>query len=203
MTPMDSPHWDRTRLGAVVGFYAVLSVAAVLWHAVGQESLDPWHVAPRPWSVRVQGALAGLALGGATVVGFRRLYPTWRWLRTLHREVRALLGTPTRTEILILAACSAVGEELFFRGAMMDAWGVGASTIVFALLHVPPRASLWPWTASAFCFGLAFAGLAQWSGSLTGPVLAHFVVNWRNLTFICTRAPEDGPPADASETPRA
>ncbi len=192
--PDRPPHWDRSRLVVVVGFYATLAVAAVLWHAVDQESLDLWHVRPAPWFARVGGLAAGAALGAATVVGFRRLYPRLAWLRTLHADVRALLGTPGRSEVLAIAACSAVGEELFFRGAMLDAWGVWVSSVVFALLHVPPRRSLWPWTASAFAFGLALAGLARWSGSLAGPVLAHFLINWRNLEFISTRTPPDETP---------
>ncbi len=195
--PHRPPLWDRSRLGVVAGFYATLSVAAVLWHAVDQDSLDVWHTAPTPLRVRALGALAGLALGAATVVAFRRLYPHMAWLRTLHREVRALLGAPSRAEVLVLAACSAIGEELFFRGAMMDTWGVLPATVIFALLHVPPRRSLWPWTASAFGMGLCFALLTVWSGSLAGPVLAHFVINWRNLEFIASHPP----PADPANPP--
>ena len=194
------PPWDRSRLGVVAGFYATLSVAAVLWHAVDQDSLDVWHTAPTPPQARALGALTGLALGAATVVAFRRLYPHMAWLQTLHREVRALLGAPSRAEVLVLAACSAIGEELFFRGAMMDAWGVLPATVIFALLHVPPRRSLWPWTASAFVMGLCFALLALWSGSLAGPVLAHFVVNWRNLGYIASTAPPAAP-SDAAPAP--
>jgi membrane protease YdiL (CAAX protease family) len=55
-------------------------------------------------------------------------------------------------------------------------------------LHIPPKRSLWPWTASSFAIGVAFAALTVWTGNLGAAVAAHFVINLQNLIYV-TRTP--------------
>ena len=123
------------------------------------------------------------------MVAFRLLETRMAWLPELHREFRAIFGRPSVRELFLLAASSAIAEELFFRGAMLDAWGVWTSSIVFALLHLPPRRTLWPWTVSSFVLGLGLALLTTWTGNLGAAVAAHFVINMVNLVYITRRAP--------------
>jgi hypothetical protein len=122
-------------------------------------------------------------------VGFRVFERRWSWLPALHREFGAILGRPSGSELIVLAAASAIGEEIFFRGAMLDAWGVWLSSLVFALLHVPPSKQLWPWTASAGVLGLGLGALTVLTGNLGAAVVAHFVINLMNLVHITRRAP--------------
>ena len=87
-------------------------------------------------------------------------------------------------EIVILAAASSVGEEMFFRGALLPVVGLLASSAIFALLHIGPKARHLPWTVSSFGAGLLFGGMFLWTGDLTGPVLAHFLINFLNLRHV-------------------
>jgi uncharacterized protein len=100
--------------------------------------------------------------------------------------MRDLLGPLTRSEILILAAASSVGEEVFFRGALLPAAGLWASSAIFALLHVGPKLRFLPWTLSSFVAGMVFGQLFLWTGDLGGPVVAHFTVNALNLRYLAT-----------------
>ena len=133
--------------------------------------------------------LIGLAFGLAVIALFRFLERRMEWLPMLHEEFRGILGRPTAKELLLLAALSAIGEEIFFRGAMLDAWGPWISSLVFALLHVPPRRELWPWTVSAGLLGLILGGLTLATGNLGAACVAHFAINLINLAYITRRTP--------------
>ncbi|MCA9715855.1 MAG: CPBP family intramembrane metalloprotease, partial [Myxococcales bacterium] len=80
-------------------------------------------------------------------------------------------------------------EELLFRGAMLDAWGLWLSSLVFAALHLPPKRTLWPWTLSSFILGVALGLLTLLTHNLGAAVAAHFVINLLNLHYI-TRGEE-------------
>ena len=108
----------------------------------------------------------------------------FEWARALHRELRALLGPLPDSEIVVLAAASSLGEEIFFRGALMPVVGLLGSSAVFALLHIGPKTRFLPWTASSFVIGMMFGQLFLWSGDLTGAVVAHFTVNFLNLRHL-------------------
>jgi membrane protease YdiL (CAAX protease family) len=106
------------------------------------------------------------------------------WARALHRELRHLLFPLQDFEIVVLAAASSVGEEMFFRGALLPVVGLVASSAIFALLHIGPKLRHLPWTVSSFLAGLLFGAMFLWTGDLTGPVLAHFLINFLNLRHV-------------------
>lgn len=185
-----SPQASAGRAKVVASFYVALALVGFLWHAIDQEDndiyrsnaeLDPLTLLWTP--------VLGLALGLVVVFGFRLLEQRAAWLPALHREFRAILGRPPMAEIVLLAAASSIGEEIFFRGAMLDAWGPWISSLVFALLHVPPKRELWPWTLSAGLLGLLLAALTTWTGNLGPAIVAHFVINLINFTYITRRGP--------------
>lgn len=187
---MSTPRQPPGRATAVATFYGGLLLVGFFWHAVAQDSNDIWRI-DHTQSAWVLGwtPLYGVAFGLLTVQAFRALQGRMVWLGDLHREFRSIFGTPSRGELLLLAAASSLGEEVFFRGAMLDAWGLGLSSLVFALLHIPPKRSLWPWTASSLLLGLALGGLTIATGNLGAAVAAHFVINWQNLTYITRNRP--------------
>lgn len=84
----------------------------------------------------------------------------------------------------MLAVASSFGEEIFFRGALVPAVGLWASSVVFAFLHIGPKLRFLPWTFSSLVAGLVFGQLFLWSGDLSGPVVAHFTVNALNLRYL-------------------
>jgi membrane protease YdiL (CAAX protease family) len=184
-----SPKPTATRAQVVASFYVALALAGFLWHAISQGDNDCWRAAGVSDTALLWTPLLGVAFGLLVVVAFRVLERRWAWLPDLHREFRSILGRPSAGELLLLAGASAIGEEIFFRGAMLDAWGPWLSSLVFALLHVPPRRELWAWTASAGLLGLCLAALTLWTGNLGAAVAAHFVINLINLVYITRRAP--------------
>jgi membrane protease YdiL (CAAX protease family) len=168
----------------VIGLYAAMGIVAFVI-AAGRGDPDLYRLGgdPARWQLAL-GPVFGAALGLA-VVGLTRLATKqFQWARELHASFRDLLGPLTGREIVILAIASAIGEELLFRGALLPWLGVWWQGIVFALLHVGPGRRFLPWTASALVLGIAFGGLAQWTGNLGGPIAAHFVINFLNLRFI-------------------
>ena len=173
----------------VTSFYVALALVGFLWHAISQDDNDFWSAPEVGGFELLWTPLLGLALGLAVVALFRVLERRMAWLSLLHHEFRAILGQPTAKELLVLAAASAIGEEIFFRAAMLDAWGPWLSSLVFALLHVPPRRELWPWTVSAGLLGLSLAALTLATGNIGAAIVAHFVINSINLAYITRRNP--------------
>jgi uncharacterized protein len=185
------PQRAPKRATAVVSFYAALLTVGFFWHAIAQDTNDLWRADPSlPTSTLLWTPVLGVAFGLLTVQVFRAAELRLAWIGELHQEFRAIFGRPSRTELLLIAAASALGEEVFFRGAMLDAWGLWWSSLVFALLHIPPRVALWPWTLSSFLLGLALGGLTLVTGNLGSAVAAHFVINLLNLIYITRTRPK-------------
>jgi membrane protease YdiL (CAAX protease family) len=175
--------WSRPALVLVV--YLSLAAAGIVWASIRGEP-NVWRP-PREGEALVWSGMAiGLVLGLAIVFASRLAVHRFEWARSLHREFRALLSPLTDPEIVILALASSVGEEIFFRGALMPVIGIWVSSAVFALLHIGPRVRYLPWTIGSFVAGVLFCALYRWSGDLTGPVLAHFTVNFLNLRHVAS-----------------
>ena len=138
---------------------------------------------PRLWAgLRLGGVVAGgiaVAVAAATVVPKvrdalrRRELPAdeGRWL-----ALEIPLGTVWAEETLFRGALQTVGSEVFgpIGGRLLQA-------VAFGLWHVPDaRAADQSVTGTVLATGLAgwvFGWLAQRSGSLLAPVLAHLAVN--------------------------
>jgi uncharacterized protein len=175
--------WGRSRALLVLGLYSIMAVAGVAWGALRGHP-NPWRLAGATQHAPWLGLLVGLGLGLAFVAGSRMAVARYDWARWLEQDFRHRLGPLTMRECLVLAAASSLGEEIFFRGAMLPVLGLGWTSLVFALVHIGPRVSYLPWTLSALAAGLAFGGLFTWSGDLTGPLVAHFLVNFLNLRHL-------------------
>jgi membrane protease YdiL (CAAX protease family) len=162
--------------------YLALGALALGWGSLrGQPNV--WHLSGKEPAV-LAGLVCGLAAGLGIVFASRMALYRFEWARALHRELRHLLFPLSDVEIVVLAAASSVGEEMFFRGAMLPAIGLLGSSAIFALLHIGPKARHLPWTASSFGAGLLFGAIFLWTGDLTGPVVAHFLVNFLNLRHV-------------------
>ena len=185
-----------SRAMLVMGLYGGLALAALLLSAWRGDAdiyrLDETRRALFLLVSVVLGLVAGLAVVALTRVAVLR----WEWARVLHQNFRDILGPLTGKEIAILAVASAVGEELFFRGALMPWIGIWPQAIVFALLHIGPGRQFVPWTLSALLLGAAFGYMAHATGDLGGPIVAHFAINFLNLRYIA-RAEAPAPRAAA------
>lgn len=173
--------WSRPAL--VLVLYMGLGATALFWSAL-RGNPNPWRAAGREDPQVLLGVVTGLAIGLGLVFLSRLAVHRFEWARALHRDFRALLGPLPDSEVVVLAAASSLGEELFFRGALLPAAGLLASSVVFALLHIGPRLRFLPWTFASFAAGLLFGQLFLWSGDLTGAVVAHFTVNFLNLRHL-------------------
>jgi membrane protease YdiL (CAAX protease family) len=163
--------------------YLALGAAALAWGGLrGQPNVWqlPGHAEPLVFAGIATGILVGLGIVFASRMALYR----FDWARALHREFRGLLNPMSDLEIIVLAVASSVGEEMFFRGALLPAIGLFGSSAVFALLHIGPKARHLPWTFSSFGAGLLFGAMFLWTGDLTGCVLAHFLVNFLNLRHV-------------------
>jgi uncharacterized protein len=173
--------WSRA--GLVLALYLGLGAAGVVWSTLRGHP-NVWRLPGRQDPNVILGALAGLLLGLGIVFASRLAAHRYEWARSLHRDFRARLGPLPDSEVVVLAGASSLGEEIFFRGALLPATSLLVSSLVFALLHVGPRLRFLPWTISSFVAGALFGQLFLWSGDLGGPVLAHFAVNFLNLRHL-------------------
>jgi membrane protease YdiL (CAAX protease family) len=131
-----------------------------------------------PLAILLVAALAAAGLlTGARVL--ESTVPSFRWAsRTLERALRGL--ELPHWAALLLAAATAAGEELFFRGGLMQPLGVWGQALVFGALHpVPPRG--WAYSAYAVLAGVVFGYATLLTGSLWTAALAHFAVNLHGL----------------------
>jgi membrane protease YdiL (CAAX protease family) len=179
--PDASRSWSRSAL--VLILYLALASAGIAW-STSQGGPSVWRPGGREDPQVLLGIVAGLLIGLGFVFASRFATHRFEWGRALHRDLRALLGPLHGAEIFVLAAASAVGEEIFFRGALLPAVGLWTSSAIFALLHIGPKARFLPWTLSSFVAGVVFGQLFLWAGDLSGPVVAHFTVNALNLRYL-------------------
>ena len=193
---MHLPTQDRqtamTRSGHILALYGGLTIVALLIAAGrGDVDLYRFHKGTSAGDL-LWGPLIGLGIGLVVVGASRLAVRHLKWVQRLHRDFRSILGGLSGKEILILALASAVGEELLFRGALLPWLGVWPQALIFACLHLGPGRRFLPWTLAAFCVGVGFGFLVHWTGDLGAPIVAHFVINYLNLSFIvATDLPEE------------
>jgi len=135
----------------------------------------------------LQGLVWGLGMGAvlaATGEGLTRWTP---WGRRLSRFLARVVGQLHPADAILLAALSALGEEIVFRGILLPYGGLIASSLAFGLAHLVPRSGLWPWSLWAAGAGALFGGLALATGGLLAPILGHFAVNAIGLLLLSGR----------------
>jgi membrane protease YdiL (CAAX protease family) len=176
------PPLGRAQL--VIGLYGALAILAILVSA-GRGDADIYRLDDGVSGLwLLVSPVIGLAIGFLVVWLTRVVSARFAWARTLHRDFRELLGPLTLRDIIILAAASSIGEELLFRGALLPWIGVWPQAIAFALLHVGPGRRFLPWTVSALVLGVGLGYVADATGNLGAPIVAHFTINLLNLRYI-------------------
>lgn len=162
-------------------FYGLLAVVAAVW--CGLRGIELPVLGPNP--------LSGLALGLTTAAGTvslsllaYRLVPVTRKLA--EELAPSLVDRTDRYGLVLVAIFSGVGEEVFFRGAVQQEFGLVISSLAFGLAHVGPDRRYLLWTAWAVLAGVIFGLLFEVTGGLLAPVTAHVVHNaatlliWKN-----------------------
>jgi len=156
-------------------FYMALAVGAVIWLGVRQGQVT-WRLFVHPSGLLVDLGL-GLAAAGVLLGVWYLAQRYWSSARRLEGDLRSVLGPITTEQAVALGLFSGIAEEVFFRGAMLSAWGWIPATLIFALMHAGGRGLSVAWMLFAAVAGLIFAGLVLWRGALLSPILAHALVN--------------------------
>lgn len=190
-----APRASSLRTGVTVAAYAALAALSLVVAAVRQES--PFITTPvLPLSAPLLVA-ASVGLGAAvalvTVVGTRFTVKRFDWAQKLHETLRPAVHDLSTARLVAMALASGLGEELFFRGLLVPAIGVVASSLLFGVLHQAPGRARLVWIAWASIMGLVLAAVFRLTGSLAGPLVAHVAVNALNLVFLRDTPPRQKP----------
>lgn len=125
-------------------------------------------------------AVAGLAVGlaGAAVfaVGVRRL-PA---VAPIVAEARRIFEPMGESAILVLVLLGAVAEEVFFRLAVQDRFGLTGSVAAYGLMSM--CAMGWRWLPFALLHALALGALVRLGFGLLASATANAVMN-----YLCLR----------------
>jgi membrane protease YdiL (CAAX protease family) len=165
---------------------ALLLGLAGLWSAL--RGLDLAAAAAPSLGALAVGVGSGLALATTlplVTAPWARRVLVLRGLRRAWDKLESGLGHRLGVaEVLVLALCSAISEEAFFRGVLQPEIGLVAASVLFGLLHpLGPAYVLWAGTVGA---GLGVLYLA--TGSLLAPVAAHGTYNLVALSYLRRRS---------------
>lgn len=149
---------------------------------------DPWF-SIGPTTAHWYSLLLGFTLGLSAVATTSALVRRTSWARTLHDELRPIAqGIPT-SGIFVVALFSSLAEEMLFRSVLQTSTNLWVQALVFGLAHQLPGRARWTWALWATIMGLLFGALFQATGSLIGPIVAHFTINAMNLRFLQSHEP--------------
>lgn len=195
--PLEHPRPAMSTALAIIFYGAMLGAAWLIGGLWLKLDLVFW-ADLRQGSVLID-LILGLALGLLTVVVSRVLEKRTRWAQVLTKEFRKILGPITASQAFVFALTSGVAEEVFFRGFLQQALsdmlfggdlfglvaGLVVASLIFGGIHIgPDREKFLPWTIMAVVLGLCFGGIYMMTGSIIGPVVAHFTINFINLLHI-------------------
>lgn len=189
----------RLSVTLAVVFYGGMALTAMAFAAwVWPQDLWFWHNDHETplW----QDAMIGVGIGLLTVAASNVLEKHAAWAQRLSDEFARLLGPLNHWDVLILAVTSGVAEELFFRGflqqvlteRLFDGHGLAGLTVAavaFGLMHIGPNWRIfWPWTVMAVVMGFVIGGAYLFTGNVLAPIIAHFTINYLNLSSIAEKA---------------
>lgn len=114
----------------------------------------------------------------SSYIGIALITPKlFRWGVELEKLFSQILTPLSYLQVLYLSALSAIVEEWFFRGILMNHFGWILSSLIFGLCHFLPAPAVWRWSVISLVAGLCLGGLYEYSGSLWLVVMAHFLIN--------------------------
>ena len=168
-------------LALAVVIYGALAAAALLWlwcrdrtGAVAEQSVG------RLGPLAASGAGLAVALVGVAVHGWlREVVPGGSPLHTAAAQLFVRWDERVGIAFSVLAA---LAEELFFRLAVQDAFGLAGSVTAYVLLNI--RTVGLRWSAVTLVHALCLGGLVELGFGLLGSTSAHAVLNYLSLRRI-------------------
>jgi membrane protease YdiL (CAAX protease family) len=142
-----------------------------------------WGNPRRDIAIGLAGAVALAAANYLLLVYVQR-----NWLvggvRAVYHEVLIPLfsrfGVPS---IIVVGAIAGIGEEWLFRGVLQPMAGLVVTSALFGLAHVGNRRML-AFGVWATGMGFLLGALAEATGGLTAPIVAHGVYDMLALAYI-------------------
>lgn len=163
-------------LAAMVITAVVLAAIARLWMV-----FDPGVLLPlNPSLVRVGlGLVIGLGITAMSGIVYR-IWPVYR--RSADAYLMMVLSPLVWPDLIWLGLLPGLSEELFFRGVLLPAIGLGPvglvmSSLCFGVLHYSGSKN-WPYIIWATLIGGVLGLSALLTGSLLVPVVAHITTNF-------------------------
>lgn len=108
----------------------------------------------------------------------------FQWAKDLENIFSEALTPLSLPSIFLISLFSSSSEELLFRGAIQNQFGLAIASLLFGLVHMPLNKKLIPWTLSATIMGFILGGLYIYAGNLGAPILLHFLINFLNIWMI-------------------
>jgi hypothetical protein len=145
---------------------------------------------PPQWGELPRDIAIGLAVAWAlAVINYLLLvHGPSNWLvggvRAVYHEVLVpLFSRFDVLSVIIIGAAAGIGEEWLFRGVLQPLAGWIVTSVVFGLAHVGNR-RMFAFGVWAMGMGFLLGGLAQATGGLTAPIVAHGVYDMLALAYI-------------------
>ena len=149
-------------------FYGSLVVVTVVW--CGLRGFE----VPLLGESGIASLLLGVLTAACTISLGLLAYRLFPVLRSISEELAPRLVDGARSRDLVFVSIfSGVGEEAFFRGAVLQEFGLVISSLLFGLAHIGPDRRYLVWTAWAVLAGFVFGAIFEASGGLLAPVVAH------------------------------
>jgi membrane protease YdiL (CAAX protease family) len=182
--------WGRVAVAYLAASASAVAVA-LLWRGTSPFNYtEPWLTLPAALS-HAYSLVIGLSFGGLVAFSTRVFVARYAWARNLHSELRPVARDLSAVGIVAVAAFSALGEELWFRGILQPWVGLWLQAGAFGIVHAQLRGpSRWAWITWATLMGLAFGATFELTGSLVGPIAAHALINCLNLAYLKSHDPE-------------
>jgi membrane protease YdiL (CAAX protease family) len=142
-----------------------------------------WGDVPRD---TVIGLAAAAALASINYLLLVHGPSTWlvRGVRAVYHEVLIpLFSRFDALSIVVIGAVAGIGEEWLFRGVLQPLTGWVVASVLFGLAHVGNRGML-AFGLWATGMGFLLGALAQATGGLAAPIVAHGVYDMLALAFI-------------------
>lgn len=124
-----------------------------------------------------------LPVAGFILLRFSRLRNTVFFQETygvVLASFGAVIKNLTTSELALISLMAGLGEEFFFRGALIGPLGAILSSAAFALFH----AVSFSYFVLALIMGFYLAGVYQWTGNLLAPVIVHALYDFTVFLII-------------------
>jgi membrane protease YdiL (CAAX protease family) len=167
---------------SLVIVYGGLSLLCLIWEYFSRDNmLWSWLESKSPEPHYIIFSIFFVALYIAFATGLPKMFP---WARELEKVFRQVLTPLSYFQIFYLAILSGFIEEWFFRGILLNQFGLVLSSIIFGLAHLIPVPKLWLWSLWTFAIGALLGAIYRGSDSLVLVALIHTIINGVLLMFL-------------------